>query len=133
MSPCHIKERPSLPMGVAGCDQCTLGEDLYLRKNIFENLLFNYKKIRTDIYTPTKEFRNFSTKEMTKKIRVSILLFKILAISSNIPNYSLLPLEGLSLSTKRVVCSPGCSRLHAVFIITKNPGWWATNFRTDVN
>jgi len=34
---------------------CTLGEDLYLRQNIFENPFFNYQKIRTDILSIEKK------------------------------------------------------------------------------
>ena len=35
--------------------QCTVGEELYLRKNIFENLFFKYQKIRTNILTIEKK------------------------------------------------------------------------------
>ena len=35
--------------GSPGHDHCTIGEEVHLEKNIFENQLDNYQKIQTDI------------------------------------------------------------------------------------
>jgi len=40
----------------------TLGEEVHLEKNIFENQFFKYKKITKNILTVEKKFHNFSTK-----------------------------------------------------------------------
>ena len=51
----------------SGTRECTLGEDLYLRKNIFGNPFFNYQKIWTDILTIEKKVSYFFEKKFTKK------------------------------------------------------------------
>ena len=52
----------SLCCAALSFNPCTLGEEVHLENNIFENQFFNYKKITKNILTVEKKFQNFSKK-----------------------------------------------------------------------
>ena len=53
---------------------CTLGEEVHLEKNIFENHFSKYQKITKNVLTEEKKFHNFSTKNYQHFLGANFLL-----------------------------------------------------------